>query len=386
MKVAGLFAGIGGLEIGLAQAGHDTVLLSEILPTAREVLSARLPDVDLRGDIRELRSLPGDVEIVTAGFPCQDLSQAGLTAGLDGVQSSLVGEVFRLVRERAPRWVVLENVPFMLQLRRGDAMRRIIDALEEMGLRWAWRIVDTYGMGLPQRRERVLLVASRTEDPGTVLFSDDKPLERPRSAIGSIAHGFYWTEGRGGLGWAADSIPTLKNGSAIGIPSPPAILLPDGKVVKPDLLDAERLQGFEADWTLPAERVARTSARWTLVGNAVSVPVAEWIGRRLAEPGEWPRDRNSPFPSSGALPRAAYFDGAIRHAVDIGPDPLGLQPPHLAEFLQHPGTMLSRRATAGFLSRAYVAKLRFVPGFINAVERHLAFMEGQDQRAEKRVA
>jgi DNA (cytosine-5)-methyltransferase 1 len=386
MKVAGLFAGIGGLELGLAQAGHRSVLLSEILPAARAVLHSRMPDVDLRGDIVQLRSLPGDVEIVTAGFPCQDLSQAGLTAGLDGARSGLVGEVFRLVQDRAPRWLVLENVPFMLQLRRGDAMRRIVDALESMGFRWAWRVVDTYGFGLPQRRERVILVASRTEDPGAVLFADDVPLERPKSAIGRIAHGFYWTEGRGGLGWAPDAIPTLKNGSAIGIPSPPAILLPDGRVIKPDIRDAERLQGFEADWTLPAENAARASARWTLVGNAVSVPVAAWIGRRLSDPGETRRDLDGQFPNSGALPRAARYDGKARYSVSIGADPIGVRPAHLADFLDHPGTLLSQRATAGFLSRAYAARLRFVPGFIAAVERHLARMEGSDQSAEKRVA
>ena len=96
MNVAGLFAGIGGLEIGLARSGHHCILLSEVLPTAREVLAERMPDVDLRGDVRELQGLPEDVEIVTAGFPCQDLSQAGLTAGLDGARSGLVGEVFRL--------------------------------------------------------------------------------------------------------------------------------------------------------------------------------------------------------------------------------------------------------------------------------------------------
>ena len=68
MKVAGLFAGIGGLEAGLARAGHETVLLSEILPPARAVLSEHLPGVDLQGDICQIESLPAEVEIVAAGF------------------------------------------------------------------------------------------------------------------------------------------------------------------------------------------------------------------------------------------------------------------------------------------------------------------------------
>ena len=385
MKVVGLFAGIGGFEVGLGQAGHEAVLLSDILPAARAVLSARLPNVPLHGDVRELHDLPQDTDVVVAGFPCQDLSQAGLAKGLDGHRSGLVGEVFRLARTGSPRWIVLENVPFMLQLSKGEAMRRIADALEEIGYRWAWRVVDSFGFGLPQRRERVILVASRTEDPAAVLFADEAVLPRPATAIGRIAHGFYWTEGRGGLGWAPDAVPTLKNGSSVGIPSPPALLMPDGRIIKPDIQDAERLQGFPTDWTAPAQTVGRGSTRWALVGSAVSVPVARWIGGRLAWPGEYDRKRDSAFDDAGTLPRAARFDGRRRHAVQIGVDPIGTRPPHIASFLEHEGALLSERATAGFLGRTEIAKLRFAPGFIDAVRAHLRFMSGA-QMPEKRVA
>lgn len=385
MRTVGLFAGIAGLETGLAQAGHDTILLSEILPAARAVLGVRLPDVELTGDVRALQDLPGDADLVTAGFPCQDLSQAGLAKGLDGERSSLVAEVFRLAACSRPKWILLENVPFMLQLRQGEAMRRIVDVLEELGYLWAWRIVDTFGFGLPQRRERVFLLASREGDPADVLMADDVPLDRPATSIGRLAHGFYWTEGRGGLGWAVDAIPTLKNGSTLGIPSPPAVLLPDGRIIKPDVRDAERLQGFPEDWTRPAESVVRPGLRWSLLGNAVTVPVAAWIGDRLNGPGRYDRMRDGRFPVRGKLPRAARFDGFRRHLVDIGRDPRGLRPQSLASFLRHEGTPLSARATSGFLSRTRVATLRFAPGFIAAVETHLRSL-GRDQIAENRVA
>jgi DNA (cytosine-5)-methyltransferase 1 len=385
MKVAGLFAGIGGLEVGLAQSGHQATVVAEVLPAARAVLAAHVSSADLRADVRDLADLPSDVEVVAAGFPCQDLSQAGLTKGLDGDRSGLVGEVFRLAGRSRPRWLVLENVPFMLQLRRGDAMLRIVAELERLGYRWAWRVVDTFGFGLPQRRERVLLVASRAEDPTAVLLADEATLMRPSTAIGRIAHGFYWTEGRGGLGWASNSIPTLKNGSAVGIPSPPAILLPCGDIVKPDLRDAERLQGFPSDWTAPAEAVGRPSARWGLVGSAVSVPVAKWLGMRLENPGAYDTRRDEPFAATGRLPQAARWDGQQRYGVRIGPDPIGRRPPPLAQFLHHGGTSLSERATAGFLARTRVATLRFAPGFIDVVEAHLARMQGA-QIVERCVA
>jgi|SRR5579883_286849 DNA (cytosine-5)-methyltransferase 1 len=376
MRVASLFSGIGGLEIGLHKAGHRTELLCEIMPAAKAVLSDRFPQTELTDDVSKLRDLPRAIDIITAGFPCQDLSQAGLTKGLDGARSGLVGEVFRLAeRSRAP-WLVIENVPFMLQLNGGDAMRRIVDTLEELKYRWAWRVVDTNGFGLPQRRERVFLIASRIADPADVLLADDNPFGRPTTAIGRLAHGFYWTEGRGGLGWAVDAIPTLKNGSAVGIPSPPAILMPDGSIIKPNIRDAERLQGFDEDWTMPAERVARASLRWTLLGNAVSVPVAAWVGGRLAEPGHYYSLRDGPFPAHGKLPKAARFDGKKRYSVDISADPVGARFPHLADFLRYAGEPLSARATAGFLSRTREAALRFAPGFIEAVELHLERMGG----------
>ncbi len=373
MKVAGLFAGIGGFELGMHRAGHETELLCEIMPTARAVLSDRFDGVDIVEDVRELTSLPESVQVVCAGFPCQDLSQAGQTLGLDGDRSGLIGQVLQLLRTERPEWLVLENVPFMLQLRGGDAMRRIIKAIEDVpGYRWAYRVLDTFAFGLPQRRERVYLVASRVGDPADVLLADQVEFTRPQTDLKNLAHGFYWTEGRGGLGWAVDAIPTLKNGSTIGIPSPPAVLLPGGLIIKPDLRDAERLQGFEADWTKAAETVGRKNARWGLVGSAVSVPVSEWVGKRLAEPGKFDKKRDGIFANVGKLPRAARYDGKVRHAVSIGAEPVGVRAPPLAEFLQYAGDPLSLRATAGFLSRTRVAKLRFQDGFIRAVENHLA--------------
>jgi DNA (cytosine-5)-methyltransferase 1 len=94
MKVAGLFAGIGGLERGLADAGWGAELLCEVAPAAAAVLSRRFPDAALHGDVETLRDFPADVDLLTAGFPCQDLSQAGQTRGIEGRRSGLVSHVF----------------------------------------------------------------------------------------------------------------------------------------------------------------------------------------------------------------------------------------------------------------------------------------------------
>ncbi len=370
--VVGLFAGIGGLELGLG-AGWSTELLCEIDPGASAVLRAHFPDVDHATDIRQLRSLPGGTKLVTAGFPCQDLSQAGRTAGIAGSRSGLVDEVFRLVRRRrGPRWLLIENVPFMLKLARGQAMRHITSALEEMGYAWAYRVVDARAFGLPQRRHRVLMLASRDEDPRSVLYGDDvgePPLQDPES----YACGFYWTEGTRGLGWAVNAVPTLKGGSTIGIASPPAIRLRDGQLVTPGVVDAERLQGFNPDWTRPALEVPglRPGHRWKLIGNAVSVRMSEWVSRRLAEPVTYTADDgDKPLQPGDAWPNAAWGRNGVAHRADRSMWPERASGVDLEEFVQDPKP-LSARATAGFLNRARSGGLRFVPGFLDDVERHL---------------
>lgn len=367
MRVAALFAGIGGLELGLHEAGHETVMTCEVWQPAVAVLNQRFGGVPNRSDVRKMKSLPRDAELLTAGFPCQDLSQAGMTAGIAGKKSGLIEHVFRLLDRRKIPLVVLENVSFMLQLEKGAAMSRLTGAFEERGYRWAYRTVNTLAF-LPQRRERVFFIASRGDvDPEKVLFADEaKPIVKA-TKLSTHAHGFYWTEGTRGLGWAPSAIPTLKNGSTVGIPSPPAILMPDGRIIKPDIRDAERLQGFPENWTA----VAAERLRWSLVGNAVSVPVAAWLGRRLIEPGFYFGDRDAPWPRQNAWPKSARFDGVKRVAVDISGFPVWMKRDPLHKFLRHEGTLLSERATAGFLSRAEASSLRFVPGFLDAVRKHL---------------
>ncbi|WP_333831970.1 DNA cytosine methyltransferase [Rubrimonas sp.] len=382
MRVAGLFAGIGGLERGLEKSGHCAGLLCEIAASARAVLDAHFPDAPKHADVTTLAALPGDTEIVAAGFPCQDLSQAGLTRGIGGDKSSLVGHVFRLIDTASPHLVILENVSFMLSLERGRAMATLVAALEARGFRWAYRVVNSLGF-LPQRRERVYLVASRCDiEPADVLLCDDAQVsDTPPANLAARAHGFYWTEGVRGLGWAPDAVPTLKNGSTIGIPSPPAVLMPDGSVIKPDIRDAERLQGFPEDWTAPAERVARPSARWALVGNAVTVPAAEWLGARIARPGRYEAGRDRAAFGETGWPRAARGGAGARVAVEIGPFPERRAREPLHAFLRHPGAPLSARATRGFLARTERSTLRFAPGFLDALRGHLARMEAPTRMA-----
>lgn len=390
MRVAGLFAGIGGIELGLSRAGHESVLNCEIDAGAQRVLEHRFPDAELATDVTALDSLP-DVDLVAAGFPCQDLSQAGGKSGIDGAKSGVVEHLFRLLEAATPRpsWVLIENVSYMLRLDRGRAMSYLVDRLEACGYSWAYRVVDARAFGVPQRRQRVILLAGRDEDPANVLLRPDAGDPGPIDAVGPVeegsSYGFYWTEGRRGLGWARDAIPTLKGGSRVGIPSPPAIWTPaSGAFGTPSLEDAERLQGFPAGWTEPADEVFTRPRRfrWSLVGNAVCVPVAEWIGRRLTVGANGRRLEEADLAASDRWPLAARGGpGGGRRAVAASVRPAKRRFVPIMDFLTDPLTPLSQRAAAGFLARAREGKLRFGDGFLDDLERHIAEWEAVERVA-----
>lgn len=379
VKIAGLFAGIGGIELGFHQAlGQrvETELLCEWWEPAQQVLARRFPGVDLHPDVRELRDLPRGLDVLAAGFPCTDLSQAGRTAGIKGQQSGLVSHVFEALElldrstGRLP-WLMVENVPNMLALDKGKAMAYLVGELERLRYRWAYRVVDTRFSGLPQRRRRVIFLASRTEDPRAVLFAEDAGV-RPEDELKGDAFGFYWTEGKGGLGWAQDAVPTLKGGSTIGIPSSPAVWVPEAdlqrRFVTLDVEDAEALQGFARGWTDAGTMTRKRGTRFKLVGNAVTTRVARWVAESLAMPGSMNAD-STEWTGAGAWPSAAWGESGTVHRVDVSEFPRHLPYEHLSEVVDLTrAPALSDRALNGFRKRLRSGNLGRHPGFRGDIE------------------
>jgi len=374
MTAVGLFAGIGGVEEGLRRAGAaEAELLVDNWMPAQDVLRARFPDAKLEGDVKGLRSLP-KVDLLAAGFPCTDLSQAGRTAGIAGQASGLVSYVFDLLKSADPTWLVFENVRNMLVLDRGDAMRYLVAELEDRKYRWAYRLVDSRSAGVAQRRQRVIMLASRTMNPADVLLVDDAG-EPGDDYYLTDAFGFYWTEGLRGLGWAADAVPTLKGGSTVGIPSPPAIWVKSAKsgrrIIVPSIEEAEALQGFERGWTESAELPQSNGPRWRLVGNAVTVGVSEWLGIRLLAPGLHDRAEGS-LVSDGRWPTAAWGDNGRVYRANVSMWPLRAPYSHLLTTVNHASAKaLSHRAARGFYSRMQRAKLRFDDQFREDIADHV---------------
>jgi DNA (cytosine-5)-methyltransferase 1 len=385
-RVAGLFAGIGGIELGFERAGFETVGLCEIDDAGRAVLKHRFPLPENRywRDVTQLKRVPS-VDVLTAGFPCQDLSQAGRKSGIRGAQSGLVGHVFRLIDEGHIGTVLLENVSYMLRLDKGEAMSFLVREFEERGYSWAYRVVDARSFGIPQRRQRVLLVASRSLDPSAVLHADDASCPEFDDTVGEVDesswYGFYWTEGLRGLGWTKDGVPTVKGGSRLGIPSPPAIWNPrTGDVGTPALEDVEALQGFPRGWTAAADGGEfRKGARWHLVGNAVCVPMSHWVADRMRNPGvvgapsERLSGRRWPLAARGA-------PNGEREAIDVSVR-IHDSEYSIEQFLLHPLKPLSAKATRGFIRRAEASKLRFSEGFLASLRDHLHVIENDDRSA-----
>jgi DNA (cytosine-5)-methyltransferase 1 len=158
-----LFSGVGGFDLALERAGFQCILQVELDDAARAVLAARWPHVERAGDVRHVLGVDRSVDVLVAGFPCQDLSVAGKRAGLDGERSGLFWEIVRLAQRTRPTWGLLENVPGLLSSAGGRDMGAVLRGLRQCWPCIGWRVLDSRFFGVPQRRRRIFLVGGPDE-------------------------------------------------------------------------------------------------------------------------------------------------------------------------------------------------------------------------------
>ncbi len=274
-----VFAGIGGLDLGLERAGMRCRWQIEIDPYCRRVLAKHWPAVPRHPDVRLCdRYFPmGDrepfqiakpfplaaVDLICGGFPCQDVSAAGRREGIHGDRSGLFFELMRLVRALRPRLVLLENVAALLAAGRG--MGDVLGALAESGYDAEWDCLPAFAVGAPHRRDRVFLVAHADERRRS---GPSVPL-RPGGSLPVRACEMADADG-------------ARLGS--GAPAPGGALVRAG-----GLLQLERFRGSvgRRQWASEptvgrmADGVPARVDRLRALGNAVVPQVAEWIGRRI---------------------------------------------------------------------------------------------------------
>lgn len=190
-RLGSLFSGSGGFELAGQRSGITPVWASEIAPFPTLVTYRRFPDMEHYGDVSKIdgAGVP-EVDVITFGSPCQDLSVAGHGKGLTGSRSGLFFEAIRIIKQmrtascgRYPRFAVWENVPGALYSNKGEdfheVLRQLVSvaneeaaselprparwqsagAIVDQGFSLAWRVLDAQYFGLPQRRKRIYLVA-----------------------------------------------------------------------------------------------------------------------------------------------------------------------------------------------------------------------------------
>lgn len=162
LKVLDLFAGIGGFSLGLERTGgFETVAFCEIDKKAQKVLKKHWPDVTVFDDVKgvnaeTLNAVGIRPDVITGGFPCQDISTAGKGAGLAGERSGLWFEMLRIIQETKPQYAIIENVSAL----RSRGLEVVLGGLAEIGYDAEWHCIPAFAIGAPHKqRDRIWIVA-----------------------------------------------------------------------------------------------------------------------------------------------------------------------------------------------------------------------------------
>lgn len=240
LKTLDLFAGAGGFTVaGELAGGYETIAFCEIDKYAQKVLAKNWPDVPIFEDVTKLKgSDVGAVDVITGGFPCQDVSIAGPKTGtVMGERSSLYSEILRIATETGRPYIIMENVGHLVSGGNGYWFAAVMHGLAEIGYDAEWHVLPASYIGAVHRRERVWIIA----------YPSEKQLKRDKQEPIFSQRNLQGQFGRGFARWARRS----------DIPEP---------------------RGFRANDGFP-NRAHRTA----LMGNAIVPQVAAYFMRALYE-------------------------------------------------------------------------------------------------------
>ena len=195
MRMFDAFSGYGGFTLAADALGIETVAFSEVDRYANAVLAFRFPEVKNYGDIDSCRieDLP-DFDILSGGFPCQDLSVAGGRRGLGGRRSGLFFSWYEILKERTPSYFILENVTGMLSSKGGWDFATLLNEVASAGYDVQWGIVNGKWF-VPQNRERVFIVGYPRGEPRREIFpirGDEQEVLKVGSDVSFCIDANYW--------------------------------------------------------------------------------------------------------------------------------------------------------------------------------------------------
>lgn len=291
MKFLDLFAGVGGIRLGMEQAGHECVGWVEWDKFARKSYqSIHTPDGEFtEKDINDVKaeSVP-KADCWCFGFPCQDISVAGKQGGFtNGKRSSLFFKVTGLIRElkeeNKPSYLFIENVKNLLSINKGWDFAKLLIEMDEIGYDVEWDVLDSAEV-VPQHRERIFIVGhlrGRSTRKVFPIIRKDKKSNNKVKQVGNLTpDGSFGGNPQVGRVYGIDGIsPTLSTMQGGG--QEPKILV-NFRVRKLTPLECWRLQGFP-DWAFDRAKQAglSDSQLYKQAGNSVTVPVIKAIAENM---------------------------------------------------------------------------------------------------------
>ena len=312
LTCASFFAGVGGIDLGFENQGFRTIYANEFDEKARETFALNFPHVQLDSrDIREVQaSEVPSTDIIVGGFPCQAFSTEGYQQGFhdEKGRGTLFFELARIIEEKQPRVIFLENVKNLVRHDKGNTLRVILKTLEDLGYFVTYQVMNAAEYGnIPQGRERIYIigfkdksVSERFQFPDKVgltktvfdvidfktqvdeqyYYREDKhyyPLLKDNIvSVGSIyeyRRGTIVRENKSGV------VPTLLASMGTGGNNVPLILTEDGEIRKLTPRECFNTQGFPRSYRFP-ERMANGHL-YKQAGNSVVVPVVSRIAKQI---------------------------------------------------------------------------------------------------------
>lgn len=312
LTCASFFAGVGGVDLGFEEQGFRTIYANEFDAKARETFSLNFPHVQLDGrDIREVSaSEVPSVDIIMGGFPCQAFSIEGYQQGFrdEKGRGTLFFELARIIEEKQPQAIFLENVKNLVNHAKGNTFKVILKTLEELGYFVKYLVMNAAEYGnIPQGRERIYIIGFKNESvsekfqfPEKVeltksvfdvidfkeaveeqyYYREDKhyyPLLRGNIvSVGSIyeyRRGNTIRENKSGV------VPTLLASMGTGGNNVPMILTESGEIRKLTPRECFNIQGFPSSYKFPKKMA--NSHLYKQAGNSVAMPVVSRIAEQI---------------------------------------------------------------------------------------------------------
>lgn len=308
LTVAGLFAGVGGIELGFQKAGFNPVFANEIDKNASITYRANHHHTLSEGDIAELPSseLPENLTVLAGGFPCQPFSVAGYRKGFEDDRGNVFRDIVRLLQDRQPEVVFLENVKNLKGHDHGNTFRVINESLEASGYSLAAKVLNSSEYGnIPQNRERIYIIGFKNPEANARFsWPEPVPLTTKLSDLIDFNHKqkpeYYYDENRPFWDmlkrdvtetntmyqWRRQYVrknmsgvcPTLTANMGMGGHNVPLIKTRHG-IRKLTPRECFNLMGFPQDFVLP--KTISHSQLYKQAGNSVVVTVIERLARQI---------------------------------------------------------------------------------------------------------